>query len=197
MKNIVFLAVLILYGCANKPYDLTDIDTSTESIALGTGITVKGQDVKLYDAKIPLTLGDNFVSKMQEIGFDFNFENQVTIINVVPSIDTRVCEAQTHILGEDKRIDARIKRITISRDLPMAQQRFAEAAKLTNITYYSDYKNGNFGRSFGIMMQGKELLARGVIVLDAQGIIKHMQFVPEATRLPDMLTAFETANALF
>ena len=78
----------------------------------------------------------------------------------------------------------------------MAQQRFAAAANLQNIQYVSDYKMGSFGKSTGLMMKGKELLARGVIVTDKSGVIQYYQVVPDITQLPDMAKAIEVANKL-
>ena len=78
----------------------------------------------------------------------------------------------------------------------MAQQRFAEAAGLTNITYLSDYKSGEFGRNSGLMMKNEELLARAVVVTDAKGTIKLLQIVPHVTTLPDLNKAIQLANEL-
>ena len=40
------------------------------------------------------------------------------------------------------------------------------------------------------------LLARSVVLVDKQGIIRYIQVVPEMTHLPDMEKAFETATEL-
>ncbi len=196
MKTIIALVCFVaLSACTTTNYEKS-MPVSKESVTPGSKITVKGKSVDLYPAKIALKVGDDFVAKTKQAGFAFNFTNQVTIINLVPSIDTPVCEAQNHILGESKIVKPTVKLMTISRDLPMAQKRFAKEAKLTNISYYSDYKKGTFGRSFGLMMKERELLARGVIVLDSKGKVRHMQLVPEATTLPDMNKAIKLANEL-
>ena len=118
------------------------------------------------------------------------------MINVVPSIDTKVCEEQTHILGESPNLPANIARLTVSRDLPMAQKRFAAEAKLENIQYVSDYKSGGFGNASGLLMDGSELLARAVIVADKDGVVRYMQIVPDVTKMPDMDKAFTEAKKL-
>jgi len=118
-------------------------------------------------------------------------------LSLVPSIDTKVCEAQTHLLGEEgDRISSEVLRITISRDTPFAQKRFAAEAKLTDIKFLSDYKEGVFGRSLGLLMDGPRLLARSVILVDRQGIVRHIQVVPEVSNLPDMEKAFDIVNEL-
>jgi thiol peroxidase len=128
--------------------------------------------------------------------FVFKADGKVKLVSIVPSIDTKVCEQQTHILGESDAINPKVQRITISRDLPMAQKRFASEASLTNVTYLSDYKGGDFGRAAGLLMESNGLLARAVAVVDGEGKVRYLQVVPELSNLPDMARAIEAANAL-
>jgi thiol peroxidase len=115
----------------------------------------------------------------------------------VPSLDTPVCEAQTHYLGEAGiRVPKSIKRVVISRDTPFAQKRFAQEAKLTDLQYLSDYKQGDFARSTGLLTEGLMLFARSVIVVDRQGIVQYIQVVPEMSHLPDLDRAFSKAKEL-
>jgi thiol peroxidase len=115
----------------------------------------------------------------------------------VASVDTPVCEEQTHYLGEKgDMLPKEIKRIVISRDMPFAQKRFAKEAKLTSLQYLSDYKQGDFGRSTGLLTEGPMLLARSVIIVDKKGIVQYIQVVPELTHLPDMEKAFAKAIEL-
>ena len=86
--------------------------------------------------------------------------------------------------------------MTISRDLPFAQSRFAKEAKISNILFLSDYREGTFGKSSGLMIQENRLLARAVVVLDKQGIIRYLEVVPDLGQLPQMKKAFEAANSL-
>jgi thiol peroxidase len=67
---------------------------------------------------------------------------------------------------------------------------------LTDIKFLSDYKEGVFGRSLGLLMDGPRLLARSVILVDRQGIVRHIQVVPEVSNLPDMEKAFDIVNEL-
>jgi len=122
---------------------------------------------------------------------------KVRIISVVPSVDTPTCEAQTHQLSEkDRKLAEQVEMITISMDLPFAQQRFAKEAKIKNITFYSDYKSGQFGKNNGLMIDPLRLLARAVIVTDKNNIVRYIQIVPEVTELPDMAAAMSAAKAL-
>ena len=164
----------------------TQVTKQGEKLALaGTGIEV-GQrlpDTSLVDAATMKTVNLN------------DYHGRVLFLSIVPSIDTKVCETQTHYLGEQgDKLPATVKRITVSRDTPFAQARFAREAKLEDIQYLSDYKEGAFGRSIGLLIDGPRLLARSVIIVDKQGIVRYIQVVPEITHLPNMEEAFTKAT---
>lgn len=167
----------------------------------GGTVTLGGAPIKLLGSPIslgqPLPAG-KLVEAMAAKEFDLSQEKgAVLFLSIVPSIDTKVCEAQTHYLGEEgEKLPKEIRRITISRDTPFAQKRFAQDAKLTNLLYLSDYKEGAFGKTTGLLMEGSMLLARSVVLVDKKGIIRHIQVVPEITRLPDMERAFQKAIEL-
>jgi thiol peroxidase len=126
-----------------------------------------------------------------------SFKGKVTIISIVPSIDTKVCEKQTHILSEENGgLDKTVRLVTVSRDLPFAQKRFAEEAKIHNVLFLSDYRDGGFGASTGLMIQENRLLARAVVVVDKKGMIRYLEIVPDLGQLPNMKKAFQLAGSL-
>jgi len=188
-----------LSGCASTGLARFPVDSM--SSAPGTAVTIKGETRQLIGtalhvgAQLPATvLTDAYTMKKVDLS---QFKGNVLIISLVPSIDTRVCEAQTHYLGEEgARLPAGIMRITISRDTPFAQKRFAEEARLSSITFLSDYRDGSFGRATGLLLDDSLLLARSVIVADRQGIVRYIQVVPELSHLPDLEAAFAKAEAL-
>ncbi len=196
--SVGFTLALLLSGCATHQAPLpidstsavpgTEVSRKGEKLALtGTGIVI-GQrlpDTGLVDAATmkPVNLND--------------YQGSVLLLSIVPSIDTKVCETQTHYLGEEgDKLPAAVKRITISRDTPFAQVRFAKEAKLEDVQYLSDYKEGAFGRSIGLLVDGSRLLARSVILVDKGGIVRYIQVVPDISHLPDMEQAFAKATAL-
>jgi thioredoxin-dependent peroxiredoxin len=124
-------------------------------------------------------------------------KGKVLFLSIVPSIDTPVCEEQTHYLGEEgNKLPDDIKRITISRDTPFAQKRFAKEAKLIHLQYLSDYKQGDFGRSTGLLVEGSMLLSRSLVLVDKKGVVRYIQVVPVITHLPDLEKAFQKAMEL-
>ncbi len=171
-----------------------EVTVDQNSATPGGIISVKGEHAQLYEGSIKM--GDNFLDLVKGTDIDFPFHNRVTIVSIVPSIDTSVCELQTHRLGTSKKVFPDIDIVTISRDLPMAQNRFAKEAKLKKIQFVSDYKTGSFGKKFGLMIKGKELLTRAVFVINGEGIVRYIQVVPELSHLPDISKAIEEANSL-
>jgi thiol peroxidase len=122
---------------------------------------------------------------------------KVRIISVVPSLDTPVCEQQTHHLSEkNKGLDKMVELITVSVDTPFAQKRFSQEAKIDNVTFLSDYRGGEFGKTYGLFLSGPHLLARAVMVVDKNNTVRHLQITPELTHLPDMEEAFRIARSL-
>lgn len=124
-------------------------------------------------------------------------KGKVRIISVVPSLDTPVCEQQTHYLSEkNKGLDKMIELVTVSVDTPFAQKRFSQEAKIANVTFLSDYRGAEFGKAYGLFLKGPNILTRAVMVVDANNTVRHLQITPELTHLPDLEEAFTVAKSL-
>jgi thiol peroxidase len=201
MKNFVTLLIFLMFsffGCAT-PQPKIPMDWASSQP--GTQVSFRGNSVKLLGS--PISVGKPLPSvevvdamTMKEMNLSKE-RGSVLFLSIVPSLDTPVCEEQTHYLGEKgDRLPGSVKRIVISRDTPFAQKRFAKEAKLTDLQYLSDYKQGDFGRSTGLLTEGLMLLARSVIIIDKEGTVRYIQVVPEMSHLPDMEKAFEKAMEL-
>ncbi len=117
---------------------------------------------------------------------------KVRLFNVVPSLDTPVCNTQTRRIAEE--LDAlgdKVAAYTVSLDLPFAQARWCKDANVENVKNLSDTHNHSFGEHYGVLIQGLPipLLARAVIVVAADNTIKHIEIVPEIATEPDYLPA--------
>ena len=198
MAMLLCLSVFVVSGCATTQQKIP-IDTTSASP--GTQVAFKGKPVLLLGS--PIAVGKPLPSVELVDAMSMNNVNlarergSVLLLSIVPSVDTKVCDAQTHYLGEaGQGLPKSVKRIVISRDTPFAQTRFAKEAKLTNLEYLSDYKQGDFARSTGLLTEGLMLFARSVIVVDKQGIVQYIQVVPEMSHLPDLERAFAKAKEL-
>ncbi len=123
-------------------------------------------------------------------------DGKVKFISILPSLDTEICDQQTHLLSETTELNKNVDRITISKDLPYAQRRFAAEAKLQNVRYFSDYKSGDLGRTLGLEIERNGLLARAIVIVDGEGVVKYFQIMPKIYTLPDMAKAINIANEL-
>ncbi len=192
----IFLSLLI--ACATTQ---SKIPVDEFSVEPGTSVALKGQSFRLLGT--PITVGKTLPSvelrdanTMAKVDLS-TMRGSVLFLSVVPSLDTPVCDAQTHYLGEEgDKLSPEIKRITISRDTPFAQKRFAKEAKLTDLQYLSDHGTASFGRSTGLLIDDLMLLARSVILVDREGKVRYIQVVPDVTHLPDMERAFQKAEEL-
>lgn len=157
-------------------------------VLTGTGIKTGDQlrDVKLVQTDLSL------VNIAETKG-----KGKVRIISVVPSLDTKVCEQQTHILSEqNKGLDRMVELITVSIDTPFAQKRFATEAKIANVTFLSDYRGADFGKTYGLFLKDPHILARAVMVVDPRNRVRYIQVTPELGQLPDMEESFNVARSL-
>jgi thiol peroxidase len=190
--------LLLFTACADKK---ARIVVNNDSIQPGSVVHKGSQQFQLIGTplKVGMTLPETILMDgftMKEFSFS-KIRNKIAVVSIVPSIDTKVCEAQTHYLGEEgDRLPATIVRITVSRDTPFAQKRFAEAARLTDIQYVSDHRDASFGMATGLLIDKTRLLARGVLVIDKSGMVQYMQIVSQLGELPDMEKAFDFAIRL-
>jgi thiol peroxidase len=177
------------------------IDKGSVKAGIGSSVAMAGNPLELVGTgavevgeMLPAALLSSTELKPVDIA---DGRGKVRIISVVPSLDTPTCDKQTHVLSEQNDgLDQKVQLVTVSMDLPFAQARFAQATKITNVTFLSDYNGREFGNKNGLLIKPLALLARAVIVIDAENIVRHLQIVPELTALPDMEAAMAAARAL-
>ena len=161
----------------------------------GSALGLSGSGIKAGDTLRDVKLAQFDLSLMNIV--HTKGEGKVRIISVVPSLDTKVCEQQTHHLSEKNHgLDKMVELITVSIDTPFAQKRFAEEAKIRNITFLSDYRGAEFGKSHGLLLKEPHLLARAILVVDSHNVIRYIQITPELAQLPDLDAAFKFARSL-
>lgn len=117
-----------------------------------------------------------------------DYEGSKVILNIFPSVDTGVCATSVRKFNEQASELKNTKVLCISRDLPFAQARFCGAEGLDNVTCLSDFRDGSFGKSFGVEIKDgafQGLHARAVVVLDEKGIVIYKQLVSEVGQEPN------------
>ena len=125
-----------------------------------------------------------------------DFKGHNLILNIFPSVNTGVCSASVRSFNKAASELENTKVLCISRDLPFAQEQFCAAEGLENVVMLSDYKTGEFGKNYGlIMLNGifDALLSRSVIIADSTGKVIYTEQVPEIGQEPNYEAAL---NAL-
>jgi thiol peroxidase len=121
-----------------------------------------------------------------------DFSGTKIVLNIFPSIDTSTCATSVRTFNAKASALENTKVLCISRDLPFAQKRFCGAEGLDNVINLSDFNTGNFGKAYGLEITDgvfTGLHARVVIVIDENGIITHIELVPEIDNEPNYESA--------
>jgi len=123
-----------------------------------------------------------------------NYAGSKVLLNIFPSIDTGVCAQSVRTFNIEASELDNTKVLCISRDLPFAQTRFCAAEGLKNVVSLSDFKDGSFGKAYGLnFVDGpfESLNSRCVIVLDVNGVVIYTEQVSEIVDEPNYKAALE------
>jgi len=118
------------------------------------------------------------------------------LLTIVPSLDTPVCNLQTRRFNKEAAAMLGVTFITISKDLPFAQKRWATDAGVKNVVTLSDYRHPEFGLDYGLLIKEMYLLTRAVMAVDKQGVIRYIEVVPDLGREPDYKKALDAVKQL-
>ena len=155
------------------------------SITLGGNPVYTNGDLPRVGAKAPefrLVKNDLSITSLS----DFSGTNLV--LNIFPSIDTGTCATSVREFNKKAAALQNTKVLCISRDLPFAQKRFCGAEGIENVVSLSDFKDGSFGKNYGLEMTNSAfagLHSRVVIVVDKNGVVKYTEQVPDIKDEPN------------
>lgn len=126
-----------------------------------------------------------------------DFEGKIKVITSFPSLDTPVCDFQ--VKEFNKRAGGASSEVVIlgiSKDLPFAQKRFCDVNSIKNVIVLSDYKSSSFGINYGLLIKELNLLARAVVVVDKNDVLRYIKIVDELTDYPDYEEALDNLNEI-
>lgn len=130
---------------------------------------------------------------MSEVSLQ-NYAGKRIIMNIFPSVDTGVCATSVRKFNEQASKLTNTVVLCISKDLPFAMNRFCGAEGLTNVVTLSDYRNKGFSKTYGVEITTgpfEALDARAVVVIGADGKIKHTELVSEIGQEPNYEAALQ------
>lgn len=148
----------------------------------GTPLTLMGRALKTGMSAPDFKITSQ---ELKEINLS-EFKGRIKVISSFPSLDTPVCDLQVKEFNKKAaQVSAEVAIIGISKDLPFAQKRFCSANEIKNETVLSDYKASSFGINYGLLIKELNLLARSVLIIDKNDVIRYIQVVDELTSSVD------------
>jgi thiol peroxidase len=122
---------------------------------------------------------------------------KIRVISAVPSLDTRVCSSQTKQMEEmSNDFGPDVVFLTVSADLPFAQRRWAEEAEIKSVKILTDHHAMAFGDTYGTHVKEQRLEARSIFVIDRDGTVRYVEYVPEMATHPNYDGLYEAIQTL-
>jgi thioredoxin-dependent peroxiredoxin len=125
------------------------------------------------------------------------FHGKPVLLNIFPSVDTPVCATSVRTFNE-RAAASGLSVLCVSNDLPFAQARFCGAEGIENVKSASGFRD-SFGQDYGVTVADGPfagLLARAVVVIDADGNVAYSELVPEIAQEPNYDAALDALSAL-
>jgi thiol peroxidase len=164
---------------------------------LGSQVNANSEINRSEVLKIGKTIPNAQLNRFRQANIQIDdLKGKIKIISVVPQLNTPVCDKQTHQFSEKNGgLDESVDIITISTNTAQGQDSFAKKAKINNLIFLSDNPNFDFGENTGLLIEGKGILRRTVLVLDEKNIIRYVDLVPGGG-LPDIKGALNAARQI-
>jgi thioredoxin-dependent peroxiredoxin len=106
-----------------------------------------------------------------------DYDGKVKIISCIPSIDTRVCAAQTRRFNEEAASLNNTVVLTVSADSPFALQRFCGNEGIENTETLSTYRDMKFADDYGVHDLDWRMTQRAVFVIDKDNIVQYAEYM--------------------
>ena len=104
-----------------------------------------------------------------------DYAGKIVVLVSVPSLDTPVCDMEVRRFNKEAA---------------------ALSDKVQAVESLSDYKDVDFGKNYGVLIQELRLLARAIFVVAPDGTLAYSQLVPEVTNEPDYDAVLEAVKKL-
>jgi len=156
----------------------------------GNPVTLLGEIPQVGDLApdFEMVKGDLSTARLSD------FQGKRVVLNVFPSMDTEVCAASVRRFNKEASSLENTVVLCISKDLPFAQARFCSTNGLENVVPLSAFRCEEFDAMYGLLITSLPmdgLLARAVIVVDEEGVVKYTELVPDIVQEPNYAAALE------
>jgi thiol peroxidase len=126
-----------------------------------------------------------------------SYAGKVKIMSCVPSVDTRVCSAQTRRFNQEAAgLSSDIVILTVSADLPPALRRYCATEGIENSETLSDHLTMKFSDDYGVHDVDWRWCQRAVFVIDQHNVVRYAEYVPVIGQEVNFDAALEVARGL-
>lgn len=189
---LVLSIMLVLPSCSSERGGAITLE--------GRPLTLVGSEIQVGQKAPDFKLLAPFQLITAEIGkYEVSLsqsQGKARLINVVPSLDTPVCDLQTQTFEAEAGKLKDVVVYTVSMDLPFAQARYCGARNISTLHVLSDYLDGSFGHAYGVLIKELRLLSRAVFIIDREGIVRYVEYVKEISGPPDFDKAAEALKKI-
>ena len=154
-------------------------------------ITLKGNPIETI-GELPAigTQAPEFNLRKSDLSYSKleDYKGSRVILNIFPSLDTGTCAASVRHFNKVAGELDNTKVLCISRDTPMAHNRFCTSEGIENVINLSDFNTGRFGKDYGLRITTGPLEgfnSRAIVILDETGKVIYTQQVPEIVDEPN------------
>jgi len=157
----------------------------------GNKINTNGDVPKVGSAAPDFVLVD---SDLNDISLS-NYDGKNIILNIIPSLDTPVCQKSTKIFNEKASSLSDVIVLAVSADLPFAMKRFCSSESIESVKPMSMMRSRNFAKDYGVLLVDGPLsgiTARAVVVIDKDKKIIHSELVQEIANEPNYEAALNS-----
>ncbi len=123
-------------------------------------------------------------------------QGKIRVLVFVPSLNTGICSTQARKFNEAFEGNDQVVAVTISADLPFVQEKWCGAEGLDDAVMVSDHYDMAISNAYGAHIKELRLSQRGVVVVDADGVVRYTEYCPEIAMHPDYDAAIAAVNDL-
>jgi thioredoxin-dependent peroxiredoxin len=119
------------------------------------------------------------------------------LINVVPSLGASICDAQTRRLDQEAAgLGEDVRTVIVGVDLPFAQADWCAAKGVDQVVMLSDNRHMASDDAHGTPIKELPGEQRSACVVDRDGIVRYVEYVPEIAQHSDYEAVLSAARNL-
>jgi len=126
-----------------------------------------------------------------------DFIGKKIVLNIFLSVDTGTCANSVFQFNKSASLLENTVILCVSKDLPFALNRFCGAEGIDQLEMLTDYKEGTFGKDYGITFKDgplSSLFSRAIVIINEAGKVIYTEHVPVIANEPNYQKALEALN---